>query len=237
MGKVEIKWEDGKLRVFSPAKGKWISERDQGLLSLSEEKELCSLLAEEFFDFLGEEKKERRPSLLCSFPVQETSLCFFAGSFFPWHLGHQACLDLCPHPNIIVMPDLNPWKSFVQREHPFFDFLHLVQHFKGSPWSFYPGFLARTEANPSINWLSQVKAPDKYLLMGDDTFLDLHRWTRGDEVLKLLKGIYIAPRLVSDKDKTQQKEVLLKMNPNLEIHFLNHHDFEDLSSSKIRNNS
>ena len=35
---------------------------------------------------------------------------FFGGSFNPWHDGRQACLDLCPNKNIVIVPDTNPWK-------------------------------------------------------------------------------------------------------------------------------
>ena len=196
------------------------------LSSLEEEVEICHALGQIFPLF---EEDAIAPSWLLKKPLEE-EVVFYAGTFNPWHLGHRACLELCPTKNIIVVPDFNPWKEDEERQRPWEHLKDLLFRLAETDFSIYPGFLAKSSGNPTIDWLPKVKVEKKSLLMGDDSFLGFHKWKQVDELVKHITTLYVAPR---GADPVALEEQVQRF-PELNIVFLEHHDFEEVSSSGLR---
>jgi nicotinate-nucleotide adenylyltransferase len=166
-------------------------------------------------------------------PLMKESVTFFGGSFYPFHEGHRACLDLCPEKNIIVVLDRNPLKA-LNDFLPYEEYLKIKEALRETNYLIYPGFLAIKEKNPTSDWLPNVKAFKKNFLMGDDSFLDILKWKNPEKLLLALSKLYIVPRKFSDTERLLQKEILLKINPKLEIIFLPDHPYKEISSSVLR---
>ena len=81
----------------------------------AEEKEFCAQLGKTFPFMPGGEGKP--PLWLLKREIKD-EIVFYPGTFYPWHLGHRACLDLCPSKNIVIVPDFNPLKEGEQRQRP-----------------------------------------------------------------------------------------------------------------------
>lgn len=162
------------------------------------------------------------------------SVTFFGGSFFPFHPGHMACLELCPEKNIVIVPDCNPHKDLQEKLNPYDDFMRLCETLKDTPYSIYPGFLGRNRPNPTSNWLPQVKIKEKNFLMGDDSFMNVMKWNNPEAFLNALSKLYVVPRDYEVSDYENQIEVITKINPHLQIIILPDHPYKSLSSTKIR---
>ena len=163
------------------------------------------------------------------------SVTFFGGSFFPFHLGHMSCLELCPEKNIVLVLDCNPHKEQMDKMNPFDDFMHLCQTLAETPYAIYPGFFGRNKPNPTSNWLPKVNILEKNFLMGDDSFMNLLKWHEPATLLNALTKLYVVPREYSVEGYDSQIEEVLKLNPKLQIIILPDHPYKNLSSTKIRN--
>jgi nicotinate-nucleotide adenylyltransferase len=163
------------------------------------------------------------------------SVTFFGGSFFPFHLGHMSCVDLCPEKNIVIVPDWNPHKEQREKQNPYEDFMQLCLTLKESEYSVYPGFFGRNRPNPTANWLPKVNIPEKNFLLGDDSFMSILSWHEPDLLLRALTKLYVVPREFEIADYNSQIEKVLAINPGLQVIILPDHPYKKLSSSKIRN--
>ncbi len=148
---------------------------------------------------------------------QVPSVVLFPGSFSPWHKGHEACLLNLPQgKSVIVLPDFNPWKEVREvglwaEVQEIWQGLQKVQSKRRDLNIYlYLGFLAGESSNPTIQWLPQVYAEERWLLMGEDTFLSLHKWKNANEVLGALSGLYVCPRAVDTDRVLKQRERLLQ---------------------------
>ena len=164
---------------------------------------------------------------------------FFGGSFDPWHEGHEACLELCPNQNIIIVADSNPWKATLSKDKCFWgQFRDIALKFKNKPYAFFSGYYGKIDGNPTVEWLPKVNCMEKELLVGKDTFLALPDWKNSSELVKNLQKIYVTPRELHSgnikRSLEEVVEVLLKVNPALKIEVLNNHEYEGISSSKLR---
>lgn len=202
--------------------------RELNFKTIEEEKVFCSELGKRFSLF--ENNNEDAPKWLLKKELKG-EVVFYPGTFNPWHLGHRACLDLCPVKNIVVVPDFNPWKEGDQRQRPWEHLKDLVYRLGKSDYSIYPGFLAKDVGNPTVSWFPKIQLDKKSLLMGDDSFLNLHKWKDIDELVKHICKLYVAPR-GSDPLGIEEQ---VKRFPQLNIIFLDHHDYEEISSTELRN--
>lgn len=190
----------------------------------------------DFFKFMpvhssvpeGEIKKD-----ILKHPIKDT-VTFFGGSFFPFHLGHMSCVDLCPEKNIVIVPDWNPHKELREKDNPLDDFMSLCQTLKETPYSVYPGFFGRNRLNPTSSWLPKVNIAEKNFLMGDDSFMNLLTWQDPQALLLALTKLYVVPRNFEPKDYEAQIERVKLLNPKLQIIILPDHPYKKLSSTKIR---
>jgi len=171
-------------------------------------------------------------ALYLKHPIKDT-VTFFGGSFNPFHEGHRECLDQCPEKNILIVPDRNPFKD-VSLQNPAEEFFSLAEKLKETNYSLYPGFLLKTEKNPTSSWLPFVKLKEKNFLMGDDSFIDLPKWKNPEAIIKALTKLYVVPRHFKKDDYLLVEMELLKWNPSLEIHYLAEHPYMNLSSTSLR---
>jgi nicotinate-nucleotide adenylyltransferase len=173
--------------------------------------------------------------------AKSDELIFFGGSFNPWHDGHSSCLRLAPKNwPIIVIPDHNPFKDLVNSGDKVSSIDEIQDQLSVIDRTSYlfDEYLVQNQKNPSHKWIAEIRDlfPNKKisLLMGFDTFISIDRWIKADSILNILDTLYIASRLDDENVKKNQINNLNKINPNLSINFIGHHDYEDLSSSKIR---
>lgn len=184
------------------------------------------------------------------FPFQklkEEKVILYPGSFSPWHKGHLACLKALPklsneQHQVVVIPDYNPWKELRETNLKdevltIWDSLSLLRGRREDiQLGLYLGFLANRKKNPTVEWISKVRAKEKWLLMGEDSFLKVHEWYKAKELLTLLKGIYVVPRGENRELVQAQKEHLFQnFDPALIVEFLEHHPYEEYSSTYLRN--
>ena len=164
---------------------------------------------------------------------------FFGGSFNPWHKGHQACLNLLPENKIcFILPDRNPLKELKVIE-PVSTVLELITKIKFGKNTFLaPTFLLDFQKNPTVAWMEKLHKdfPNKNLslLMGFDSFKNLSKWERPEDLYKVLNGLYVVSRLEEDDEREEAAKPIRAINPSLEIHFLGGHEFEGVSSTQIR---
>ena len=168
---------------------------------------------------------------------QWNQMTLFPGTFSPWHLGHQACVKGCGSYSVLILPDRSPWKG--EREiAPWQDFkaiYHYILNSEKENLYIYPGFLTHEQSNPTVTWLPQLPLKTKRLLMGDDTFLSIHKWKEAPTLLSALDEIYVCPRQAEIGELTKQFD-FLNQHYHLTILFLEAHDYQHLSSSELRSN-
>lgn len=184
-----------------------------------------------------EKLREICPELVVGYDKDEW--VFFGGSFFPWHSGHQACLQLLPDDKTcFVLPDRNPWKE-VREVDPVLTTIELAGKIKFKAHQFLvPTFLLDQRKNPTVEWITDLKkkypAKKLSLLMGFDSFLNLPTWTRAEELLPMLHTVYVASRLEKDSEQAEAVAAVKATHPDLSVVFLGHHLHENISSTNLR---
>ena len=203
------------------------------LPNINEDKQALKAIGELFSLFNNEKVNISLPKEWArGMQFEAEEVVFFAGTFDPFHQGHQECLDKCPVKNIIVMPDLNPWKENRERQNSELDsYLTLLKTIK---YCVYPGFLALDHSNPTSDWIKNVDVKRKFLLMGADTFMAIPRWKNPDILLSNLTGLYILSRKIGHKLIREQADSFQANYQNLSIVFIEDNPYEDLSSCKLR---
>lgn len=171
--------------------------------------------------------------------TQANEILFYGGSFNPWHQGHEACIKLAPKDKpLVVLPDNNPHKEINPNKQLDLDGLEKkLQEINPNTYLFREYYLD-DKPNPTIDWVQELKTNfpklSTSLLMGFDSFIKLDTWKENQTLLTGLKALYIASRLDQDEIKKSKTQIYQEMAPKLEIQFLGHHEFEHLSSTKIR---
>ncbi len=229
--RAELCWDQRTQKAFE---GVWVRLLDLNKLGFGEGERLCLWLSQQYSFMPGGCSKAVLLPKRYQKSLFQDKVIIFGGSFTPWHEGHEACLSLCPDGPILVLPDKNPWKEVSRQGCPFEQFQQLAIKLEDTPHSLYPGFMILSEGNPTCHWIGKVNIPQKYLLVGDDTFLGFHQWRKPEEVLKAIQGFYVCPRQEPSKELECQRERLLQIKQGLEIVFLSHHDWEWVSSSSLR---
>lgn len=164
---------------------------------------------------------------------------FYGGSFNPWHDGHRICLQLCQsHSNkaVIVVPDNSPWKQVSAPIHEcrFVRYKNLCQTLKDTHFEIYPSFWGIEESNPTVNWLPHTKLRHRGLLMGDDAFMELHRWLHFNVLIASMNELYVVPRNHSLGEIEIRRSALENEFPHLKIIVLPEHAYQGVSSTIIR---
>lgn len=178
--------------------------------------------------------------------VEADRTIFYPGTFSPWHKGHQACLlglPLCSKGeswSIVIAPDYNPWKKIRETDLKdevltLWDSLENLRDERPDlKFHLYLGFLGEKKKNPTYEWMKKTLIKNRWLLMGEDSFLDLDQWFEAKKLLNLLEGILVVPRKAPvDRVLKQRKDIISKVD-SLEVIFLEHHKYEDFSSTYLR---
>lgn len=170
-------------------------------------------------------------------------ICFYPGTFNPWHEGHGICVELhlqsFKDVPLMILPDHNPQKELALHA-PYEIPLNVQSN------NLYLSYLFKNsqKKNPTHSWIRYLKTfcPDLKLglLMGLDSFMTLTTWIRFEELLCDLSFMEVVPRKINDlannlPDKVSEIDASLKIiTPLLEIHHLKNHPFETISSTQIR---
>jgi len=167
-------------------------------------------------------------------------VCFYGGSFNPWHQGHEECLRLCPEKNIIIILDTNPLKNLRGEEEFFLEYKKIKEKIDrlaadiNKHLFVYPGFFGSSIGNPTVSWLPSLPMKQKNLLIGDDNFMSIEKWKDYKLLLESLRTLYVVPRLSTQEELDDKKNDLDGLFADLSIKILPHHKYQGLSSSKIR---
>ena len=237
----------------TPSKGgsdaleaEWVSLRDIESLAFDHGAILCEAIGK-FWKYIDVKHDDFKKNVeLPTFLEKQKNLdnaktegvTFFGGSFNPWHEGHRACLDLCPANNIVVIPDTSPFKNVGNRDenHCFWkDFKEICLALEKDSFGIFPGFFGREKSNPTADWFTRLPFKNKGLLVGDDSFFQLESWFHSKDLLDALSHLYIVPRKRSIPEIDKERQRLKKTSSNISIKILPEHNYQNLSSSKIRN--
>lgn len=224
---------------FSSSAQTFTRIEDISNLSKEEGMALCSLIGS-FFDFMPGHVRGRHLHQLPHWiwkrvDCHPRELTFYGGSFHPWHDGHEACLTLFPKPeSLLVVPDNNPWKSEKRDFCHWTFFKNLALDHLAMNISFFPGFLGTEEKNPTSNWILSTRVKKKSLLLGEDTFQGLSKWIGVDRILPVIEKIYVVPRALDNFTFQESIKFIAIKAPHIKIEKLPNHQFENVSSSKIR---
>lgn len=188
--------------------------------------------------FINNFRRVELPSLFVKnhLDFSKDEVIFYGGSFNPWHPGHKACLDVCPTNNIIVVPDYNPWKKTAPIEGRCFwsEYRKLCLKLKDTPYAVYSGFWGLEDPNPTVNWIPNIRAEQKGLLLGDDSFVNILDWKDSEVLITFLKIIYVVPRMHKHDEMEFVKKKVLEIHPNMKVEILAEHEYMQESSTLIR---
>jgi nicotinate-nucleotide adenylyltransferase len=165
-------------------------------------------------------------------------IVFYGGSFNPWHDGHREAIKRVNDKHVIVIPDRNPLKPI----NPFSlkESEERIEADLASQQWLYTGFLNKKTHNPTQIWVNEIRQKYPLLeisfLMGFDNFAILDKWYRGDLLISDLNRLYVLSRNDNEEVKKLQTNKIKNQNNNLELIFLGAHAFEDISSTKLREN-
>lgn len=203
-------------------------------LSPQEGAALCRFVGSQWSRMFGTRDEKIFLPLVFTQPEEE-EVTFFPGTFNPLHAGHLSCIELTPSRPLVVVPDISPWKDAArfEKECPWNEILKLVEVLP-TDVKIYPGFWGNSKENPTVDWLPKTKWQKRSLTIGADSFLSLLKWKQVEQLLPLISTLYVAPRAETATIMHDQREILEKQYPKLEIIFLAHHDYEHISSTELR---
>jgi len=174
-----------------------------------------------------------------TYPVDVPEWVFYGGTFNPWHKGHQACLNLLPEDlTCFILPDNSPHKE-LRELNPVVTILELSTKARFSQNQYLvPSFILNKKTNPTVEWIEVIKKRFPFqelsLLIGFDSLENLPSWTRVEDLLPLLKRLYVISRLEDDTRREMALKRIKDISSELEIIFLGRHEFEKLSSTELR---
>lgn len=178
----------------------------------------------------------------------DQKICFFPGTFYPWHAGHEACVELHSQKfadiPLVILPDHNPRKSHHLNSEEFIQLSNKLQTQKLLvPYTknlLSDSLLENKNANPTYQWIGMLKAnfPKTHLglLMGKDCFLQIDTWQHTEDLLSNLNFIEVVPRQYNDHQKTLNDQInyCKSIKSSMEIHLLPSHPYLALKSSTQR---
>lgn len=183
-------------------------------------------------------------------PVQGERVIFYPGSFSPWHKGHIACLRGIPRPkggekwSVVIAPDFNPWKknwkevnTLDLRDKILSIWLSLERlsiDREDLKFHLYLGFLVEPQENPTALWMRKTLIKERWLLLGEDTFLQILQWTLAEDLINNLKGLFVVPRMAKSDNVNKQIAEISKISDRIDIQILEHHKYEHFSSTFLR---
>ncbi len=162
---------------------------------------------------------------------KSNEIVFFGGSFNPLHEGHLECIRQMGNKSVVIVPDSNPWKKQAF-DGCFWKSINQIQRKLDRP--LFPGFWGVESSNTTFSWFKDVSFSKKSLLIGDDNFLSFHKWFEFEKLLELVYRIYVVPRDFESNMIEDFKNNLLEGAFKSKIKVLQVHEYQGLSSTKIR---
>lgn len=184
------------------------------------------------------ELREKCPQMVFKNTADEW--VFFGGTFNPWHQGHQACLNLLSDDKpCLILPDRNPQKE-LRNLSPVSTLLEISTKARFKKHQFLvPSFLLMNEKNPTVDWVERLKDEMPTLkislLLGFDSFANLKTWVRSSDLLPQVHTLYVVSRLEDDDERARALDEAHALSSDLNVVFLGKHEFENVSSTEIRN--
>ncbi|PIE03474.1 MAG: hypothetical protein CSA81_01970 [Acidobacteria bacterium] len=161
-------------------------------------------------------------------------ITFFGGSFNPWHAGHQACLEALPaDQQLIVVPDQNPLKAGPANWCYWRHYLHICKQ-AGEEHRVFPGFCGMEHPNPTAGWIDDTSWPKVNLLLGSDSFKNIHRWIDHEKLLNSIHTLFVVPRKGADRFFQQTSKRIQMDAKTITIKKLADHPHRELSSTALR---
>ena len=220
--------EDLEIRFES---SDWFLLLNPPTLSLEQENRIFDFIADQWSHLGGAVKEKVILPRIFTQPNTK-SVCFYPGSFNPWHDGHQACVDLTPVESLVIVPDTNPWK-LTNRSVTLKTILEIMKNVPQKT-SVYPGFIHLEVGNPTVNWLPKTQWAKRSLCIGADSFVNLEKWKEVNTLLNSLESLFVVPRNISDEVMKSTAQKVQGLCPALKIEILAHHQFENVSSTDLR---
>ena len=160
---------------------------------------------------------------------------FYGGTFDPWHLGHHACVSLCPNPqDVVVVPDANPFKKGPSDRCYWSLFRELQSAVADLGACVFPGFCGREQPNPTAQWVPYVTRESRSLLVGEDSFASFPDWFEAETLAASLDTLFVAPR--HSKPKSLKRATTWLNAHGCQVARLANHPYQELSSTKLREN-
>ncbi len=215
-------------------KGSWLNIEELYDIDNDDGKKLCNIIGS-LFPYMPSSINSSivLPTLFLKQEIKSDHIVLYPGSFNPWHKGHRACLDVSPCSHILVVMDNNPLKNCSNFKCNWREYLKLCHKLKDTNHSIYPGFLNRKK-NYTVDWLEDIKARTKDLILGYDSFATLLDWKEPLKLLGFLSKIYVVPRQYDIDEVKKTEREIKKLKTNVEIIFLENHDYQDYSSTTFR---
>lgn len=186
------------------------------------------------------------PSRTHSLAESKQSICFYPGSFNPWHLGHTSCVTLhfqhFANIPLMILPDHNPQKDLQPKEPVVLlkSITENIQGIDGSQIFISEIFINNTQTNPTQKWVTFLRqyCPNLQigLLMGLDSYLGLTSWYKYELLINDLNYLEVIPRKIDNLQHipaVYHSQLQLKA-PKLQIHHVKHNPFESVSSTQLR---
>ncbi len=163
------------------------------------------------------------------------AICFYPGSFNPWHEGHTSCVNLhikyFPQIPLMVLPDHSPHKELTT----------LSEIHENLPGAYISHVFKQIQkTNPTYNWISYLKSQRPSLqlglLIGLDSFLNFPKWHKYQDLLQILSFIEVVPRKIENLavDMHQFEKKLMSLAPKLKISHIPENPFDSVSSTILR---
>jgi nicotinate-nucleotide adenylyltransferase len=172
-------------------------------------------------------------------PNLSFKICFYPGSFNPWHDGHSSCVTLhqkyYPDIPLMILPDQNPHKIDSS-----IDLLKLPKNLSLNDVFLSHVFKQNNLKNPTYRWITflKVNCPklELGLLLGLDSYLNLTTWTNSRLLLENLSFLEIIPRNIKDLSPptANYNSEINSYNPKLKLNFVPENPFESVSSTQLR---
>ena len=166
-------------------------------------------------------------------------IIFYGGSFNPWHDGHTACIKMAPQSSpLIIIPDNNPHKDLNQNKSLEVEVINNIIAHNNLNATVFLDFYQSSNKTPTVDWIKSLQDafPEKKLslLIGTDSLMNILSWKESTTLLTTLTSLYVVSRIDENYNIQAQVEKLKSKASELNLVFLGHHDFEDVSSSEIR---
>jgi len=167
-------------------------------------------------------------------------IAFYGGSFNPWHMGHQSCVELASGKTpVVVLPDHNPTKSLQVVSERLTDLSEIVSSIDSiENAKLFSGFFEKQKSNPTHYWFREIRRlfPKKKLglVLGYDSFSGVLSWRESEQLLEDMDFIQVISRGESRAQGAFTKEELLRSFSHLEINMLGRHQYETFSSTFLR---